>query len=410
MKKFSVVLVSLILVLSAASSSFAFDPSLGQVNTARTMAMGEAVIAVSDDLSSPYFNPAALANIDRTLIGFSMSAALQKYDGKSDVLTSVQDNYMPLENLGVATKFGPGVVFLGYGASQNYFGTWHDIIGSGIDASLDSKTYTYTASYGMRISPALALGASLSYISRYDQTRIEDHTNSIPVSKICRGMGANLAALYTLSPQMNLGASLILTGPFAIEGRIDATDLGYYDYSISGATDNPSTLRFGGSYKPNKATTFGLQFDVINGVHMVERESGRSDSDYIDMNIETSSDTVIATRIGGEYVVSVPNAEVPIWAGAVFIPENRTRFGVDTTSLLPVIAFATINAGDVTWYNIPNTSIASLGIGYRTGMMELSLAAQWMAGSSRLKAIDQKPIDIYSVQEHKVIASALFKI
>ena len=375
-----------------------------QVNTSRSLGMGGAVVAATDPLSAPYFNPAALAGIDRMWAGASMSSTVQNYHGSNSIFRSVQAQAMPFENIGIAAPLGPGAAYVGFGSYQNYFGLWKNVI-AGADISLDTKAFAPTVAYGLKISPSLSVGGALSYLYRYDQMLAEWDAGSAPMWKISRGLSANLSALYSLSTQIDIGASMVLNGPFNISGYADASDIPVpllgRDFSITGAMDNPSTFKVGTSYKYDQATTLSLQFDVMNGFHMAGRQSARGDGGaYMDLDVEAMADTVVGTRIGLEHMIILPDAKMPIWMGFVFIPDNRMRFGV--TQFDPNAA---LNAADITWLKVPNTSIFSLGVGYRAADAELSLSSEWMTGSSQLKQENQPALDSYATLQNKLIGS-----
>jgi long-subunit fatty acid transport protein len=401
MKRFSLLLVPLFLVLLSFAPAFASD-------TAKSLGMAGAVVAI-DGLSAPIYNPALLANMTNREVGLSVSYVRDVLNADYTSLSSDGTQLVALENLGLVMMVGPGTAYVGFDTNKRYFGLVENIPGDGFESNVDTTIYSPTVAYGLRIFPALAVGASLSYIYKAYNANVEWDAGNVPVYKISRGIGVNLGALYALSPQVDLGGSLSMLAPVSINGYADTTDLAFppldEDYVIKGTMCNPSTIRLGGSYRPKDNITIGLQFDVINGYSLVEKQDYTSDSYYIIADSFAKASTVIGTRIGAEYVLSTSNAEIPLRAGLCFIPDNNMIADVSGDAAI-VSPFA--DAGTFMDFKVPYSTIFTLGAGYRTGMMDLGIAAEWMTGESKI-TVGSESLDFTSL-EQKIVASATFKI
>jgi hypothetical protein len=403
-------------VLALSLSLLSFSPAFAS-DTARSLGMASAVVAI-DDLSAPIYNPAVLAKMGKRAVGISMGCVRQTLDISSpgdpniDDLRSDASQIVPLDNVGFVTVFGPGTAYVGFDTQKRFFGHIKDVPfpSSGTVVYADTTMYSPTIGYGMMVNKALSLGAAISYKYMSYSGKMEWDAGSAPLWKIERNLGVNLGALYTLTPQIDLGASLSMLGASSVNGYVDGTDLPGQDYVIRGNHPNPSTMRFGGSYRPRDNINIGMQFDVINGFAISQKEDLTGDGDYWVVDDTVKADTVIATRLGAEYTLSVPNATVPIRAGLCFIPDNRMTAGFDGgfgNLLSPVF-----DAASYLGINVPNTTIFSLGVGYNSGIVELGLSASWMTGRGKILFADDTitPDTSFVSIEQKIVASATFKI
>jgi long-subunit fatty acid transport protein len=188
MKKISVVLVSLMFVLIFVPAVFASD-------TAKTLGMAGAVVAI-EDLSAPIYNPALLAKMGERKIGVSIGSVRQVIDmsvpGIPDLdgLHSDASQIVPLDNIGFVMPFGPGTAYVGFNTEKRFLGAIKDILS---DSSIyaDTTTCSPTIAYGMSISPALSLGAALSYNYMCFSNKLESDSVNIPIWKISRNIGVH---------------------------------------------------------------------------------------------------------------------------------------------------------------------------------------------------------------------------
>ncbi len=163
---------------------------------ARWNGMGAAGVAVADDATgATWWNPAGLGFAERSAVELTYAQLVP------GLATDVTYNYgtwvQPMEGWGA---FGFGLVFLSYGQSE------------GADASgnstgtFGSNEFSPALSYGTRLLPDLAVGATLKYI------RIQLAPTS--QSGVGSTFGLDLGALYKIpAARLNLGVNVQNLGP-----------------------------------------------------------------------------------------------------------------------------------------------------------------------------------------------------
>ncbi len=127
---------------------------------ARSLGMGRAFVAISDDASATYWNPAGLAQLDKKEVT-ALHALL--WEG---TLYDFISYAHPLPHLGT---LGVNITRLGLGGFKET--TWEEPYGTGKTFS-DSQS-AYGVSFGKQLLENLALGAQMRYLSH----TLGDHTS-----------------------------------------------------------------------------------------------------------------------------------------------------------------------------------------------------------------------------------------
>ncbi len=228
----NILLPAAALLLALAAPGLAAFEDLGF--GARVPGMGDAYTGVADDISSVYYNPAGLANIERpkVIAGHSMF-----YSGLSDG-----------SSLGLsAVGFG---VPLSNGRGGTLGGLWQQFSLSGIYSE-----QTAQVSWGYRFDrrsryEKLSVGASLKYLS-HGFTRLDETYNAVENDLFQRGntdpvlagansasaLDADVGALYRLTKRWTLGAALLN----AMQANVS--------FGSGEADKVPMKTRLGASYK-----------------------------------------------------------------------------------------------------------------------------------------------------------------
>ncbi len=163
---------------------------------ARQNGMGATGVAMADDpTGTTWWNPAGLGFVERSAVELTYA---QLVPGLANDVSYNYGSYVhPLEGWGA---FGVGLVFLSYGQSE---GT--DAAGNPT-GSFGSSEFSPALSYGTRILPDLAVGASLKYV------RIALAPNT--QRGIGTTFGFDLGALYRVpAARLNLGVNVQNLGP-----------------------------------------------------------------------------------------------------------------------------------------------------------------------------------------------------
>lgn len=366
MRKACLLLGPALILLLVAGPALAYD-------TAKSLGMAGAVVAIGDDLSAPYINPAGLANVSSNVAGLSLSQT--NLNWRDDVAMTGSDTNI-LENLGGAMPLGPGVIYAGSATIRGLTMSIDDF-----DLTSNNKLYAPGVAYGMKVMPGLSLGAGLAYLYRTVDTKDGDSTEK----EIGTGLGMNLGALYSVSPLIDLGASIYLPGTISQTG----TDKDPSSVDYTSTIGDPSSAKLGAAIKPMQNLTVGLQFDVMSGFAFAWKGEYDGGGDWDEVQ---RGDSVVITRIGAEYALPVTDGVVPLWAGLALSPDNN--FETESTDSLYTQVYQ---------YKIPYATTLALGAGYSTKSFDVGIAAQLNSGTTKTAGGDMTTGDT------KVVASGDFK-
>ena len=166
---------------------------------ARAIAMGESYVAIADDATASYFNPAALAGQTSRKLNFTHAKWLP---GLADDLSYEFLAYsQPVEGWG---NFGVHGALLNLG-EQTRTGETGNILGtfSSYDAAI-------TAAYGSDIGDNMKAGVGLKFIR---SNLAEQGAGAERGSGIGNSFAADLGFLWDISPRTTFGAALRNLGP-----------------------------------------------------------------------------------------------------------------------------------------------------------------------------------------------------
>lgn len=224
--KFAVLLALPLVLLSAlecAAQGTSGSQFLGVGIGARSMAMGGACVATTDDGTALFWNPAGLTQVT----GHRVSVSHLEW------LSDVTYQYA-----GYAVPFGDRAA-VGLAIEQGSVG-W-DNTGEG---TFDAGDFSGVLGYGRRLKPNLGVGAGLKFLS----SKLGDDSAST--------YALDLGAVYRLSPSVRLGAAVRNVGP-ELSYRSDGDPL-------------PTTLVVGGAYEW-KDLTLALDVEKQNDLSACTR-------------------------------------------------------------------------------------------------------------------------------------------
>ena len=184
--------------LSLASTAFAQGTgrSLDIQPGARQNGMGAVGVAIADDATGvTWWNPAGLGFVNRAAVDLTYAQLVPGL--ASDVNYNFLTYVRPTSGWGA---FGIGLVFLSYGTSEGTdpFGT--------PTGTFTSNEVSPAISYGTKLLPDLAVGATLKYI------RIQLAPQSL--SGVGATFGLDLAALYRIpAAKLNMAINVQNLGP-----------------------------------------------------------------------------------------------------------------------------------------------------------------------------------------------------
>ena len=166
---------------------------------ARAIAMGESYVAIADDATASYFNPAALAGQSRKKVNFTHSKWLP---GLADDLSYEFLAYStPVEGWG---NIGVNVSLLNLGEQIRT-----DERGN-TQGTFRSYDMALSAAYGADIGDNMSAGIGLKFI----RSNVADQGAGIERGKgVGNSFAADLGLLWKATPSLNFGAALRNLGP-----------------------------------------------------------------------------------------------------------------------------------------------------------------------------------------------------
>ncbi len=166
---------------------------------ARAIGMGESYVAIADDATASYFNPAALAGQTARKLNFTHAKWLP---GLADDLSYEFLAYsQPVEGWG---NIGINGALLNLG-EQTRTGERGEVLGT-----FSSYDLALSAAYGADIGDNLSAGIGLKFI----RSNLADQGAGIERGKgVGNSFAADLGLLWNITPTLNFGAALRNLGP-----------------------------------------------------------------------------------------------------------------------------------------------------------------------------------------------------
>ncbi len=234
------VVLSLVLLALAAGEAMgvsegapgALQPLLAP--SARAAGMGQAFVAVADDATAAYWNPASLALRQRLSLTYFYTPLVP------DLADDIRYNFAAGSFGAFGGTLGLSLIYLTFGTS--------DIIDEQGNAQGSFKSYDLvpTVSYGSRVSDRLSLGVSFKIV----YSKLSD---PIPQLEIGDGTGTSIAGdlgvLYTVAHDSSSVGSLRLAGALQNLGP----NIAYNDQDQ--AESLPRMFRLGAAWAPNLTKT-----------------------------------------------------------------------------------------------------------------------------------------------------------
>lgn len=221
---------------------------------ARAMGMGSAFVAVADDPTSVYWNPAGLASVENTQVTVMHNEWILDFRQ---------------EFVAVGTRLGPGT--LGIGFAGFYTDELERRSDTGVlEGHYGANDIAFTGAYGLRLAPGLDAGLGVRYIrGMIDQI---DATT----------LAADVGAKYRVSDTgLTLGASVANMGG---DAKFETEE-----FPI------PLTWRLGGAWSKNVEALRG------RGTVSAEYRQAREDDGKFHLGGEYAYRDLLALRAGGAF-------------------------------------------------------------------------------------------------------------
>ena len=397
MKKVIKLALSVLLVLSFSTSTFANGLSLNSVGT-KALGMGGAFVALSNDATAIYWNPAGLAGQESSILAnFTgvMPIGSYQYSVPSfgiNIDTKTVKNIYPTGGLmGVYNmdkmSFGLGIyVPAGLGAE------WP---GEDLAAFSGGQAFNWESRIGViAISPAFAykvtdqfsIGVAANiYYAMFDLSRpdaADANRDGVPETPVQYteestgiGFGASIGLKYDLNKQLSFGVNFRTTTAVTMDGSADIVAP-----SLGGATlvetdftrDVTWPLWIGGgvAYKPTKCLTLALdaqysKWSLLDKL-IADYEKMPEGEFVLDWK------DAVMIRLGGEYMVS-PNTAIRL--GYYYDPAPAPD---ETLNIL---------------FPSSTNHVITAGCGYTFGKYSIEAAAEYLLGADREVEAYPSPLD-----------------
>ena len=193
------VVVALGLGLAASASAQTTGISLAIQPTARANGMGQAYVALADDATATWWNPAGLAFLNRKDASITHSALAAGL--ADDVFYEYPTFILPVKDWGV---FGASVVYLNYGTSTATSETGEVL------EDFTSYEIAPTVSYGTKLTDRFGVGVNFKYI----RAQYAPQLSTLPDAGRGSTVAADLGLLYKVPGDMvNVGVNVQNLGP-----------------------------------------------------------------------------------------------------------------------------------------------------------------------------------------------------
>lgn len=350
------------LVLTATPVAGQQAPYANYLVGERALGLSGAFVAVADDPSAIFHNPAGLASLSTAAISGSLWAVAFRdrevtgglvTPGGSDSLSFGSTSSLPLF-LGAVVKFGAEdergyrkhalgfSILRPYSDEYRYRGRVQGEAGTSVhelNVIHDDSSLWFGLGYAYQLAPRLSLGGSL-FVARRSIDHEEAELSVLEAGAPLLGRLASaeashmhaiirLGALYTPNSQWSLGAMLQAPGiGLWHSATVDSTrpedasgGMSSGFVRESGAVDAhavvPWEARVGASYRPGASTLVTLDLSLLGGAG----DSGRAQlasSELVYSPSSTKTDLALRLAAGFEWVVSgvVPLRGGLLWEGA----------------------------------------------------------------------------------------------
>jgi len=358
MKRIHLILFIVILLFFPASKGWSNGLFLNSVG-ARAMAMGGAFVGIAGDISSIYWNPAGISQIQTTTFGFAPTvfSPSTTYDWDSRGISA--------ENL--AKDAFKGMAAVAFPITKGWTG------GFALYSPLDFRTewsgqqiaevfgdtsqrirkntiyaWTFAAAAAWQVNEKLSLGAALElHYGRFDNERYQGYmeTGAVPYRRIIFieslaektkgiGLSGTLGLQYQASDKLNLGFALKIPGCMWYKGQGSSSNHLDLDW-VSVLRRNltlPLSVRGGASFKPAPALT--LTADIHYTLwSMLDKITDRYADPLWDMLFITSDSNkkylnwkdTLQLRVGMEYLIGPTALRVGFYTDPAASPDSTNN-------------------------------------------------------------------------------------
>ena len=380
MKKIAKLALTILLAASFSTSTFANGLSLNSLGP-KALGMGGAFVALSNDATAMYWNPAGLAGQKSSVSAFFtgiMPIGTYEY-APAGVTTETKSNIYPTGGLfGVYTKdnmtFGLGV-YVPAGLGAEYEGA--DLVnlsGGVFDWESRIGVIAISPSFAFQVNDKFSIGVAANiYYGIFDLSRPDAadlNRDGVPESPVQYteestglGFGATIGLQYDISKKLTIGASFRTTTAVSMEGDAvinHATFGNIVETKFEREVSWPLWIAGGLAYKPTECLTLVLdaQYSKWSLLDELIAEYEKMPDGEFTLNWEDA----VQIRVGGEYMVSPKTA---IRLGYYYDPAPAPD---ETLNIL---------------FPSSTNHVVTAGFGHSFGKYRLDAAFEYLLGADR---------------------------
>jgi long-chain fatty acid transport protein len=312
---------------------------LNSENGAAAVGMADAFVAIADDPTAVYYNPAAMTKFDGTAfaIGVSPMKPLAKFTADEDLPGGVAADQIelkkgavsqganpvsPLPHLYVINEVEDTPLTVGLGLYLPYATglAWKDDwVGRGFSTKTQVTGFAFNPNVAMEITPDLSLAVGFSLIQAALEAKqvlranVGNPTEDIGVHLGAEGQAyaGNAALLWAPSELISAGASYRSAVKADLTGRVDFTTPNgafaetFPDGNVNTTFRFPDTVNAGVGIFPRDDLKFDAEIDFarnnVNQELVVNLEQKKPASQIRQL---TKWHNTVAYRLGGNYIAS----------------------------------------------------------------------------------------------------------
>lgn len=380
MKQILKLTTSLLLVIGLSTSLFANGLSLNSLGP-KALGMGGAFVALSNDATAMYWNPAGLAGQKSSVSAFFTGIMpLQTYEYAPARIDAegVKNIHSTGGLFGVYTKgnmtFGLGVyVPAGLGAEFNGADLANFSLGSALDWESRIGVIAISPSFAFQVNEKFSIGVAANiYYAMFDLSRAEvrdltgdGNPNAAQYVEESTGMGfgATIGLKYKISQKLTVGATFRTTTAVTMEGDATIELPGFgtlVDTKFEREVSWPLWIAGGLAYKPNECLTLVLdaQYSKWSLLDELIAEYEKLPDGVFTLDWKDA----VMIRVGGEYMVSPKTA---IRLGYYYDPAPAPD---ETLNIL---------------FPSSTNHVVTAGFGHSFGKYRLDAAFEYLLGADR---------------------------
>ncbi len=291
---------------------------------ARALALGGAYTAVSNDYTASFWNPAGLAQMNKSSFYSSIGHLTHTADISfgSNSASNFEESYSRLDGIGVAFKVPTrrGSLVLAFGRNTLYgfdsnLSTPISASGGEISVLENGGIHAWTGALGIEISPRTSFGVSVNLLSGKSEYDFQISGTSNDIAYLIKaeyiGLSLIFGGLYR-GDKANFGLSITMPTFYSVDdigvGSLDDVGLNEYNLTMPFKSNLGISTNLGAVLLA--ADLHFVDYSQINFSSNILNSDGVIIDGEINRDIATKLSSNIGYGIGLEYLLPFTNAKI----------------------------------------------------------------------------------------------------